>query len=171
MKNEYELKFRVDDFDDLLAVFRTSGSVFIDSGDERNLLFDTQDGSLRRRGVLLRLRQYGQALILTVKQHIAIIGVKGRREHETVLCTGLPEAEALLEALGYVRTQEYRKHRERWRLPCGVTACLDTLSFGMFLELEGDSPEAVTTAAERLGFSPEEGILEGYPGLQKRLEP
>lgn len=171
MKSEYELKFRVNGFDDLLAVFRTSGSVFLDSGDERNLLFDTPDGSLRKRGVLLRLRQYGPALILTVKQHIAIREVKGRREHETLLCTGFSEAGALLEALGYSRSDEYRKHRERWLLPCGVTACLDTLSFGMFLELEGDSPEAVMTAAERLGFVPEDGILEGYPGLQKRLEP
>ena len=171
MKSEYELKFRVNCFDDLLAVFRTSGSIFLDSGDERNLLFDSADGSLRKRGVLLRLRLYGQTLILTVKQHIAVSGVKGRREYETVLCTGLPEAEALLEALGYTCVDEYRKHRERWSLPCGVIACLDTLSFGMFLELEGDSPEAVTTAAGRLGFAPEEGITEGYPGLQKRLEP
>ncbi len=171
MKNEYELKFSVNGFDDLLQVFRTSGSEFIDSGDERNLLFDTPGGALRNAGVLLRLRQWGSNIILTVKQHIAVSGVKGRREHETVLGSGLPEAEALLEALGYNRTGEYRKHRERWRLPCGVTACLDTLSFGLFLELEGESPEEVMKAAERLGFAPEEGILEGYPGLQKRLEP
>lgn len=171
MRNEYELKFSVNSFDDLVQVFGTSGSVFLDSGDERNLLFDTPDGSLRKRGVLLRLRQYGPALILTVKQHIAVSGVKGRREHETHLGAGFPEAEAMLEALGYTRVEEYRKHRERWRLPCGVTVCLDTLSFGRFLELEGESPEEVMTAAERLGFAPEEGITEGYPCLQKRLEP
>ncbi|MFO7626085.1 MAG: class IV adenylate cyclase [Candidatus Fermentibacteraceae bacterium] len=171
MKDEYELKFSVNGFDDLVQVFRSAGALFLDSGDERNLLFDTPDGTLRTSGVLLRLRQLGSGLILTVKQKIAVSGVKGRREHETVLGTGLPEAEALLEALGYVRTGEYLKHRETWRLPCGVTACLDTLSFGLFLELEGNCPEEVITAAERLGFSPEEGITEGYPGLQKRLEP
>lgn len=171
MKDEYELKFRVEGFDDLVQVFGTAGASFLDSGDEWNLLFDTPDGALRERGVLLRLRQWGSSLILTVKQRIAVSEVKGRREHETVLGTGLPEAQALLAALGYVRVQEYRKHRETWRLPCGVTACLDTLSCGLFLELEGDSPEKVLTAAERLGFSPEEGITEGYPGLQKRLEP
>lgn len=171
MKEEYELKFRVNGFDDLVQVFRTAGASFLDSGDERNLLFDTPDGALHAGGVLLRLRQRGDSIILTVKQHIAVSGVKGRREHETVLGTGLPEAEALLEALGYVRVEEYGKHRETWRLPCGVTACLDTLSFGLFLELEGNGPGEVMIAAERLGFAPEEGITEGYPGLQKRLEP
>ncbi len=171
MRDEYELKFSVTGFEDLLQVFGDAGASFLESGDERNLLFDTPDGSLRKGGVLLRLRQWGDDVILTVKKHITVSGVKGRREHETVLGTGLPEAEALLGALGYVRAGEYLKHRETWRLPCGVTACLDTLSFGLFLELEGGSPEEVMTAAARLGFAPEEGITEGYPGLQKRLEP
>lgn len=171
MQNEYELKFMVDGFDDLVQVFRTAGALFIDSRDEENILFDTPAGTLKAGGVLLRLRQQGPLVTMTVKRRITADGVKGREEHETTLGAGLPEAEALLEALGYTRVGEYRKHRETWRLPCGVRACLDTLSFGRFLELEGDTPGEVLTAAARLGFAPEEGLTEGYPGLQKRLEP
>lgn len=171
MKNEYELKFQVEGFEGLLRIFGEAGAVFIDSGDETNLLFDTPDGMLRAGGVLLRLRQTGSLVKMTVKQRIEASGVKGRREHETSLDACLPEAEALLGALGFTRVARYGKHRETWRLPCGVMACLDTLSFGRFLELEAESPDDVFAAAERLGLDPKDGLTEGYAGLQKRLEP
>lgn len=171
VKEEYEIKFMVQGFDRLLETFRSAGAEPLGSGDEMNLLFDSPDGALAGAGVVLRLRQTGPSVIMTVKERLHSGAVKGRREHEAALDTGIGEARGMLEALGYRLVQSYGKHRESWRLPCGVIACLDTLSFGSFLELEGRSPEEVALAAERLGFRMSQGIVEGYPGLQKRLEP
>lgn len=171
MREEYEIKFMVEGFDDLLSVFAVAGAEPLGGGDEMNLLFDRPDGSLSRAGVVLRLRQADSSVLITVKERLEAKAVKGRREHEALLGSGLGEAQAMLEALGFNQVLSYGKHRERWRLPCGVIACLDTLSFGSFLELEGMNPNEVILAAERLGFDVGEGITEGYPSLQKRLEP
>ena len=171
MRNEFEIKFRVQDFDDFPPLFSTTGAEHLGGGDERNLLFDNIQGKLRLEGVVLRLRQTEKGVTLTVKQRLECQGVKGRREIETPIETTLEDGIAMLSALGYSPVLEYGKHRDTWLLPCGVLACLDTLSFGKFVELEGDTPEAVLTAAERLGFDFREGITKGYPSLQKSSQP
>ncbi len=127
MKEEYEIKFRVGNFEDLLRVFADAGAEPLGSEPETNVLFDTPEGSLHAMGVLLRLRQTAGGVLLTVKQPIACRVVKGRREHETRLDIGLEEAGRLLSALGYRQVMTYGKERESWKLPCGVIACLDTL--------------------------------------------
>ena len=171
MRNEFEIKFRVEDFDDFPPLFSTAGAEHLGGGKEKNLLFDDNQGKLRMEGVVLRLRLTERGVTLTVKQRLECRGVKGRREIETPIEITLEDGIAMLSALGYNPVQEYEKHRDTWLLPCGVLACLDTLSFGKFVELEGDTPEAVLAAAERLGFDPREGITKGYPSLQKRNEP
>lgn len=171
MKEEYEIKFRLDSPDDLIEVFGVAGAEFLGEGPEENHLFDTPDGALKTRGVVLRLREEPGGVLLTVKEPLECAGVKGRREHEFRPGIDYREASALLEALGYRETFAYSKRRRAWRLPCGVTACLDELQSGLFLELEGDSPEAVLTAAARLGFPPERGLVQGYPVLSCRDQP
>jgi adenylate cyclase class IV len=171
VRKEYEIKFRLDSPDDLIEVFGTAGAEFLGDGPEVNHLFDTGDGALRARGVVLRLREDHGGVLLTVKETLECEGVKGRMEHEFRPGGGYPEVAAMLEVLGYRETFTYSKRRRAWRLPCGVTACLDELPAGLFLELEGDSPEAVLTAAARLGFSPEQGLVQGYPSLSGHGQP
>lgn len=171
MIEEYEVKFRVAGFDHLRETLSGLGAVHLGTDDEKNLLFDLPDGSLAARGVLLRLRDTGGRVLLTVKQRVPCRGVKARREYETPVEATLEEGVAMLSVLGYERTVGYEKRRDRWRLPSGVLACLDTLVFGRFLELEGTGPAEVAEAAELLGFPMDGAITEGYPDLMRNSEP
>ena len=64
---EVEIKFRIDDIEALTASLQTAGFHLVTPRThEMNTLFD-QGNELRRRGALLRLREYGPRWTLTYK--------------------------------------------------------------------------------------------------------
>ncbi len=127
---------------------------------ERNLVFDFPDGGLQRRGILLRLRQQGESVWLTLKQPAeADERYKVRRELEVRL-DSFGAARQILEGLGLHVSFIYEKYREIFSAG-RVSLLLDETPIGTFLEIEGSRPE-IDRAAAALGFAPQHYVCDTY---------
>jgi adenylate cyclase class 2 len=132
---------------------------------EINILYDTPDHSLRTREMLLRLRQFGSASVLTWKGPSEPGPYKIRPELETRV-DSRETMDHIFQQLGYVRTFRYEKYRtefSRGRDGQGVVT-IDETPIGNFLEIEGPGDWIDETAAN-LGFSRAEYVLASYGKL------
>jgi adenylate cyclase class 2 len=131
---------------------------------EDNVLFDDAQGALSRRGVVLRVRQVGDAGVLTWKsdRRVSEGGVKSRREVEVRLDAPGHMREILGE-LGYVQGFRYQKYRETWRHG-GCEIVVDETPIGTFLEIEGAEAD-IHTSARALGYGPGAYLTESYVAL------
>lgn len=131
---------------------------------ESNTVYDTPAGELRRSDRLLRVRVFGERVLLTYKGPSIAARHKTREEIETAL----PDARSLpmiLERLGYRPAFRYEKYRTGFTRPDEPgEAVLDETPIGTFVELEGPAPWIDNTAI-RLGFSPSDYITATYGAL------
>jgi adenylate cyclase class 2 len=177
MALECELKYLEADLAALADRLRSAGAGSSGRYFEANTVFDRPDRSLKRDGILLRLREKRGATVLTVKRPPDVpapSALKVFEEIETGVEDGAAMAEALA-ALGFVPAFRYEKVREKWRyMDCAI--CLDRLPFGDFVEIEGDEAEVLACAAE-LGLNAACTTKATYHGLNieyrlaKGLEP
>jgi adenylate cyclase class 2 len=177
MALECELKYLEADRIDLADRLRAAGAGTSGRYFEANTVFDRPDRSLKRNGILLRLREKGGRAVLTVKrppEDPEPSALKVFEEIETGVEDGAAMAEAL-DALGFAPAFRYEKVREKWRyMDC--TICLDRLPFGDFVEIEGDEDRVLACAAE-LGLNAACTTKATYHGLNieyrvaKGLEP
>jgi len=160
---EVEIKFRVADASALERKLRQAGFRLVTPATyERNTLYDTPARQLRRRGELLRLRQYGDRWTLTHKAKGAAGRHKTRVEQETAVADGA-RMESILLALGYRPAFVYEKRRAEWSDGCGEVV-VDTTPIGTFAEIEG-SPRWIDETARRLGVPRSEYITVSYAEL------
>jgi adenylate cyclase class 2 len=132
---------------------------------ERNILFDTPEGSLRDRREILRIRKYGEIWKLT---HKSDAGTPGTSAHKVRIETelGISDGQALmgiLERLGYRQVFVYEKRREEWTDGAGHLV-LDATPIGDFVELEGDHAW-IDATAKKLGILPSEYSTASYARL------
>ena len=161
---ETEVKLRLSSAEDARARLRRAGArLSRERHFEENVLFDDAAGTLRARGVVLRLRETPHGGVLTFKGPREIEGgVKSREERETEVGDA-DEARAILHGLGYRPQFRYQKHRETWTHR-GQEIEVDETPIGAFLEIEGEADGIHAVAAE-LGFSPSDYVTESYVGL------
>ncbi len=171
MHPEVELKFQVSGFEELRGRLSDAGAVLEQAAaPESNTILDDEDGSLGKRGRLLRLREYAGKVILTVKEPCIPGTMKNRMEHEAVLGASLGQAMELFRALGYSPVRRYAKEREIWVLPGLGKVCLDRLPFGCFIEIEANTPEGVSEVCRTLDLDASRGLSESYIALEKRYQ-
>lgn len=164
--DEIETKFAVASFELVRRALDRAGGERLSRLFEENVVLDTPDGALRRRGALLRLRRDGAGKV-TLKLPAEVPrarGLKVRREMETEVAD-VAAMEAIFAALGYGEAMRYEKVRETWRLE-GALVCLDELPFGLFLEIEGTA-EAIPRLAARLGLSMDQAMDLTYHDLHQ----
>jgi adenylate cyclase class 2 len=167
-KTEVEIKLRVTDADDGRLRLRKAGfrlakhRVF-----EKNVVFDTPGSTLRRRGLLLRLRSSGRRSLVTFKGASTPGKHKTRKEIEFELKDGEAFA-VVLEALGFQPSFLYEKYRREYVEKGAATgrAMLDETPVGTFLELEGP-PGWIDRTARRLGFRESDYITATYAELHR----
>jgi len=163
MPNEIEIKFRIENLRDLNRRLRAAGFRRITPRThEMNALYDLPGQPLRKRGELLRLRQYGKEWFLTHKSK----GVAGRHKTRLELETRVTDGEmmhAILRALGYQPTFRYEKFRAEWGDGRGHVV-VDETPIGNFGEIEG-APRWIDQTARKLGIRPEHYITDTYAGL------
>lgn len=163
---ETEVKFRVVDVGVLRGDLIARGAILAQSRHlERNTVFDDSNGSLRRRGMLLRLRD-ALDTHLTLKAPVPGDQHDGqhkvRVEHEIVV-SDHDAAHAILAALGFTPWWRYEKYRESFRLDQAIVS-LDHTPIGDFVEIEAP-PQAIRPLAEQLGFDWSARNLQTYHEL------
>jgi len=135
-------------------------------GLERNWTWDFPGQVLRRRGELLRVRQFAGRCVLTFKgvaQQSQRFKIREERETEVQDLTTL---EVILERLGLEVMSCYEKFRTSYsftipgRGRC-VQLAVDETPIGNYLEIEGIEAD-IEKVAVKLGFGKEAFIKESY---------
>ncbi len=161
---ETEVKIPVADLDQVrVALQRARAIVVTPMAREVNLLLDMDDGRLRERGCLLRLRQHGDRRLLTFKGPATYRGaVKERPEHETEVAD-LDRTREIFEDLGFTVFMRYDKDREEW-LSDEYAVALDHTPMGFFVEIEGPS-DGLEKIADLLGLQTSAAVQGSYVSL------
>jgi adenylate cyclase class 2 len=160
LMDEIEVKFRLSDPGGLRKRLKAVGAKYMGKVYERNMVFDTPDGMLRRRHELLRLRDDGTHLITWKGPQDRSHEFKKRREINLEV-RDPDSAVELFGALGFVENHRYEKRRETWHLG-SVEVLIDELPLiGFYTEIEG-STEGIKEAIRLLGMENEERIKETY---------
>ncbi len=157
---EIEVKFCVENPDELRRAIAALGCRSLGRVFERNHCYDDSRRSLEARKALLRLRK-DKAVRLTFKSvpPTADADFKVLRELE-VAVDDFDTMAGILEAIGFRRTRVYEKWRETFACQQALL-CLDALPMGTFLEIEGPRP-AIEDLARRLHLPWQERILANY---------
>jgi adenylate cyclase class 2 len=157
---EIEVKFHLPEIkpirDRLLAVSATHvGRVF-----ETNVRFEDASKTLRKRGILLRLRR-DDRIRLTFKSNLSRPDTQFKVHRELEVEVGdFGACHAILEGIGFHPEQTYEKWRETFVLN-NTKLLIDTMPYGVFLEIEGEKAP-IRAMAGRLGLHWEERILLNY---------
>jgi adenylate cyclase class 2 len=137
-----------------------SGDVF-----EENTIYSSK--FLYDLKAILRIRKIGDKTILTFKKRISgNEGVKNQLEHETAVENG-EEIVEIIENLGLRKNLIYEKRRKTWEIR-GTEIMLDTLPFGLFLEIEG-SAVSIREIEMILGTEDFQIEYRSYPNLTAEL--
>src|ERR1700733_8435485 len=133
---EIEIKFLVPDLKALEKKLRELGFCCeTPRTHEINTLYDLPGQKLRRKGELLRLRNYGGQWRLTHKSKAKPGRYKSRGELETGVSDG-KEMEAIILALGFAPAFVYEKFRAEWKDGEG-NVVVDHTPTGDVAEIEG----------------------------------
>ena len=163
MPNEIEIKFRIENLPTLTRALKQAGFKQITrSTHEMNSLYDLPGEKLRKRGELLRLRQYGETWVLTHKSKGNVGRHKVRVELETRVENG-QQMDAILRGLGFAPTFRYEKYRAEWSDGKGHVV-LDETPIGSFGEIEG-SRSWIDCTARSLAITPKHYITQTYAEL------
>jgi len=160
---EVEVKFLVHNRKVLEEKLRALGFREVTpSTHEINTLYDLPGQKLRRKGELLRLRDYGGKWKITHKAKVKLGRHKSRGELETAVSDG-HRMDAILRALGYSPTFVYEKFRAEWSDAQGHVV-LDHTPIGNVAEIEGRS-RWIDTVAREVGVTPADYITKSYAEL------
>jgi adenylate cyclase class 2 len=160
---EREIKLRYASPDEARAAVLAAGATPLRGRRlQEDCLLDTDDGQLRARGTVLRVRLEGGKSRITFKGAPQPGTMKIREELETVVGDG-EILLRVLEELGFRPWFRYQKYREELAHE-DVVVAIDETPVGTFVELEG-SAEGITTVAGLLGRSPSEYVLDSYRTL------
>jgi adenylate cyclase class 2 len=163
MAKEVEIKFRIADLRSLARALMHAGFKQITrSTREMNALYDLPGQKLRKRGELLRLRQYGEGWVLTHKAKSKAGRHKVRVELETPVENG-EQMDAILLALGFSPTFRYEKFRAEWTDGAGHVV-VDETPIGNFGEIEGPA-RWIDRTARMLGIAPGDYLTRTYADL------
>ncbi|MFZ0706634.1 MAG: class IV adenylate cyclase [Candidatus Korobacteraceae bacterium] len=160
---EVEIKFFVHDLNELEDKLKELGfRCETPSTHELNTLYDLPGQKLRRKGELLRLRNYGDEWKLTHKAKGVAGKHKSRAELETTVSDG-KQMDGILRALGYAPTFMYEKFRSEWSDGNGHVV-LDRTPIGDLAEIEGKA-RWIDRTAKALGVEREDYITKSYSEL------
>jgi adenylate cyclase class 2 len=160
---EVEIKFLIHSAAQLAQALRNAGfTEKTTSTFESNTLYDNALGELRRDGVVLRLRTYGDRYTLTHKSRGESARHKSRVELETTVGDA-DEAHNILSALGFTPSFRYEKYRAEWTDGTGEVV-LDRTPIGEIAEIEGP-PEWIDRTARIFGIKEADYITSSYTDL------
>ena len=160
---EVEVKFRIENLRTIRERLKSAGfKLKTRRTHELNTLYDLPGQRLRKKGELLRLRQYGREWILTHKAKAVSKRHKSRVELETTVGDG-QQMQAILLALGFKPSFIYEKFRTEWTDGVGHVV-VDETPIGNVGEIEGP-PRWIDRTARTLKIAPRQYITKSYAEL------
>jgi adenylate cyclase class 2 len=163
--HETEIKLAVPNVQGARRLLRAAGfRVFRRRVFEANTVFDTAGLILRRKHMVLRVREAGGRATFTYKGAPLAGKHKSREELEMEIPSGRTMAQ-ILERLGFRPVFRYEKFRSEYRAPGGAgLATLDETPMGVYMELEG-AARWIDRTARMLGFAESDYITATYSTL------
>ncbi len=163
MSDEVEIKFKIDNLRSLTQALRRAGfRLKTRRTHEMNTLYDLPGQRLRRKGELLRLRNYGKQWLLTHKAKGKAGRYKSRAESEVRVDDG-GQMDIILRNLGFRPSFRYEKFRAEWSDGKGHVV-VDETPIGNLGEIEG-APRWIDRTAKALGIDPRQYITASYAEL------
>ena len=160
---EIEKKYRLtsQQRDDVVQRLREVGGEFRGDEFEENTIYG--GGGLKRESSVLRLRRVGDRALLTYKERLSeTTAIKQYIEEETAV--GDADAmDAILKRLGFTPALVYEKRRQTW-VYRDTEIVIDELSFGLFMEIEGDEAQ-IYVVEQALGIEDLPADHATYPQL------
>jgi adenylate cyclase class 2 len=138
---------------------------------ESNIRFDLPGAPLRAEGRVLRLRRDTTTRLTYKGASANEQGVLSREEIEFEV-EDFEKAKRFLEALGYQKLVYYEKYRTTYILQPlrgSFHVMLDELPYGNFVEIEGETVDAIRAIAEQLRLNWETAIPTSYHALFERV--
>ena len=129
---------------------------------QEDALLDTEDGQLRDRRCVLRVRIECGKSRLTFKGPVQPGIMKLREELETIVGDGEIVLRVLRE-LGLSVWFRYEKYREEFAHE-DVIVAIDETPVGVYVEIEG-SENGIAAMATALGRSPDDYVVDSYRAL------
>jgi|ERR1019366_5307181 adenylate cyclase class 2 len=168
MPNEVEIKFQIADRKALEEkLLQTGFREKTASTHEMNILYDFPGLALRKKGQLLRIREFGGKWKVTHKAKGVAGKHKSRRETETSVGDG-EHLSTIFAALGLKPAFRYEKFRAEWTDGKGEVV-LDHTPIGEFGEIEGE-PDWIDHVARLLGVSEAQYITGSYAELFQKFK-
>lgn len=166
---EIEVKIRVDDLDSFKEkIVNLDARLEKERYSEENTLYDFSTQALTKKQQALRLRVAGKKIFLTFKgPPEKSRKFKIRKEYETEV-KNKKQISQILKSLGFLPVFSYSKFRTVYRKK-NLKICLDEMSIGNFIELEGERNEIVKFT-NALGISKKEFIKLDYIQLIKKAK-
>jgi predicted adenylyl cyclase CyaB len=163
---EIEVKIRIDNPEIMKDKLAAVGAELVKERHwEENTLYDFPSQALFRKKRALRIRTTDKKTFLTFKgPPQKSRKFKIRDEYETEVKNG-KQMKKILKELGFIPSFQYQKYRTIYRFKkCRI--CLDEITVGYYLELEGEQNHIVRIATS-LGFLKKEFIKLDYVQLIK----
>lgn len=138
---------------------------------ERNIRLDLPGAPLRAEGRVLRLRRDTTTKLTYKSASTNEQGVLSREEIEFEV-EDFEKAKRFLEALGYQKLVYYEKYRTTYALDPfegSIHVMLDELPYGNFVEIEGETVDAIRAIAGQLHLNWETAIPTSYHALFERV--
>ena len=138
---------------------------------ETNIRFDLPGARLRTEGRVLRLRRDTSTKFTYKSASRKEQGVLSREEIEFEV-EDFDKAKHFLEALGYQKLVYYEKYRTTYALGPSeslIHIMLDELPYGNFIEIEGETVDAIRAIADQLGLNWDAAIATSYNALFDRV--
>ena len=137
---------------------------------ETNIRFDLPGAPLRAEGRVLRLRRDTEVKLTYKSASTKEQGVLSREEIEFAV-EDFEKAKRFLEALGYEKLVYYEKYRTTYSVQPSegfIYIMLDELPYGNFVEIEGETVEAIHAVADQLHLNWKTAIGRSYNALFER---
>ena len=162
MKNEIEIKFKIEKADDVRTKLLDLGGVPKKPYKQTTYGFFS-DNSIEK-GIFPRIRDEHGKIVLTLKVRPKRKTEYFERKEYSVEISNIKDGIDIMKSLGYNQVRVFKKTREEWEFK-NVEVVLDKLYFGAYIEIEG-SKEEIEKMVKKLGFENRERITKAYLGLE-----
>jgi len=170
---EIEAKIKVAALEPIRQTLQRLSAQRLHAVTEVNMFFDRSDRSLLAAACGLRVRIETSPELPEPKATITFKGPKQDspfhpREAFDLVTTPVADAVPFLQALGFVRTLSFEKHRESW-IYGGCRVELDELPhLGTFVEIEGPAAAAIANVRQALGLDHQDLCNDSYIAMIAR---